>query len=73
MNDIEQLLKTEEQDFWISEDERKHLIDVLSFIAAALFDGTIWFNKPGKENLEHSRFCAEIAQRFTNMPIHKEN
>jgi hypothetical protein len=74
MSDIEKTLKCPEgpQDFWISNEDRLQLIDILVCVSHALKLGKLWFNKPGPDNAQHAEFCEAIARRFANMPVEKE-
>ena len=74
MSEIEKALKTEEEDFHISNDERLMLIDILIFVAAALKSGKLWFNEKGIEkNANYIWFCEMIAKKFANMPVEKQH
>lgn len=69
-SEIEKVLKEgEPKEFWISNEERKQLIDILVMIGTALDKGNLYFNKPGESNKKFSVFCVEIARRLANMPV----
>lgn len=72
MSDIEKALKSEQEEFMINDHERQQLIDMLAMIAAAIKEGKLWFNKPGKEyNKQFADFALMMAERFANMPVNK--
>jgi uncharacterized protein YccT (UPF0319 family) len=74
MSEIEKALKTEQEEFYISNEERKQLIDMLTMTSVALRLGKLWFNKPSKEyNKQFADFAETMAKRFANMPVHEEN
>jgi len=73
MSEIEEHLKDEERDFWISDPERVMLLEILACVSVVLRNGKLYFNRPGPENNEkYAAFCDEIARRFANMPVEKE-
>lgn len=74
MSEIVNALKTHrEEEFWISDAERKTLIEILVSVCAMLRKGRIWFNQEGLEHNEcYAHLCQELARRFANMPVEKE-
>jgi hypothetical protein len=73
MSDIVEALKGEEKDFWISNDERIALCEMLACVAAALRTGKLWLNSPkAKCNEDYAALAETIARRFANMPVEKE-
>lgn len=74
MSEIEKVLKDDEQEFWISDDERKRLIDMFTMIARVIESGDLWFNRPGIEsNRQYAEFLRTMAKRFANMPVQSSN
>jgi len=73
MSEIEDCLKEQEEEFYISDSERVALIDGLVMVAGALRMGKFWFNSPKAEvNQQYITLFENIAKRFANMPVHKE-
>lgn len=74
MSEILEALKTDtDEPFWIADHERVTLIEILVSVSAMLRKGKIWFNKEGPEHNECYAFlCQELAKRFANMPVEKE-
>lgn len=73
MNEIEEALKSEEKEFWIADHERLMLIDIMTMVAMAISDGRLWFNKKDwAYNQQYVEFLNEMARRFANMPVEKE-
>lgn len=70
---IEAALKGETQDFFITEEERITLVEILGCVCAVLMTGVLHFNGKGDHNKTYANFCYEMARRFANMPIHKEH
>ena len=73
MSEIEKALKDETQDFWISNDERLTLIEILACVASVLRTGDLYFNGRGKHNLKYADLCTAMAKRFANMPVEVES
>lgn len=74
MSEIIGALQDEQQDFWIADQERIALCEILTMIAAALKSGSIWFNKNDREfQQQYIDLCETIAKRFANMPVKQEN
>lgn len=73
MSDIEKALKEEQQDFYISNEERISLIEILACVASVLRTGNLYFNGKGDHNLCYADLCIELAKRFANMPINDEH
>ncbi len=72
MSEIEKALKDEVKDFWISNNERVTLIEILACVASVLRTGDLYFNGRGKHNLQYAKLCADVAKRFSNMPVEPE-
>ena len=73
MSEIDTALKDKDRDFFITNEERQHLVEILANISVVLRAGKLWFNAPGPENIKHAEFCEEIAHRFANMPVQMEH
>lgn len=69
---LSEILKDVTNDFWISNDERKMLIDMLICVSIVLKEGKLHFNGKGKHNKKYADFCLTMAGRFSNMPINEE-
>lgn len=73
-SEIEEALKGETEEFYIDNNERIALCELLACVAAALKTGKLWFNKEGIHNQwPYIKLCDDMAKRFANMPINKEN
>lgn len=72
-SEIEEALKEKEHEFYINNEERITLCEILIYIGDALKSGHVYFNGKGKHNNSYADLCIDIAKRFANMPVHKEN
>lgn len=70
---IEEALKEQEHEFYINNEERITLCEILSNIGVILKSGQVYFNGKGKHNDSYADLCVAIAKRLANMPVHKEN
>lgn len=70
---IEEALKEQECEFYISNEERITLCEILANIGVILKTGQVYFNGKGKHNDSYADLCIEVAKRLANMPVHKEN
>lgn len=71
---IVEALKDETAEFFINDNERVSLCELLVFVAEVLDSGKLWINsRKSTANRDYANLCRVIAKRFANMPVHREN
>jgi hypothetical protein len=71
---LDALKEDDESPFWISNDERIMLTEMLASVSVVLRNGSLWFNKKGDPvNQQYADLADCIARRFANMPVEGEN
>ena len=71
-SEIEKALKDVTKEFYITNEERLTLCEMLACVSVVLREGKLHFNGPGEHNLNYAALADDIARRFANMPVEQE-